>query len=91
MTKIFYGYDLVDPVDVIADITCPILFIHEEHDELISRKEMHQLFRASCNPASEFWEVSNADHSQSYKRHPVEYIEKVDKFLSAKVSDTSSD
>ena len=89
MTKIFYGYDLVNPVDVVADVACPILFIHEEHDELISWEEMHQLFRASGNPANEFWEVSDADHSQSYKRHPVEYIEKVDKFLFNKVEDTS--
>ena len=81
MTRIFYGYDLKNPEDVIADVACPILFIHEEHDELISQEEMLQLFRTYGNQASEFWEVSDADHSQSYKRHPVEYIEKVDAFF----------
>jgi pimeloyl-ACP methyl ester carboxylesterase len=89
MTKIFYGYDPVNPVDVVADVACPILFIHEERDELISWEEMHQLFRVSDNPVNEFWEVGCADHSQSYKRHPVEYIEKVDKFLT-EVEYTSS-
>jgi pimeloyl-ACP methyl ester carboxylesterase len=89
MTNIIYGYDLVNPVDVVADVACPILFIHEEHDELISWEEMHQLFRVSGNPANELWGVSNAKHSQSYKIHPAEYIEKVDKFLFTRVKDTS--
>lgn len=81
MTKILYGYDLIDPVEVVADVDCPILFIHEEHDELISHEEMLQLFMASSNPAKEFWEVSGAAHSQSYKTYPTEYIDKVSNFL----------
>ena len=90
MTNIIYGYDLVNPVDVVADVTCPILFIHEEHDELISWEEMHRLFRVSGNPANELWEVSDAEHSQSYKTHPAAYIEKVDNFLSTtRVDDIS--
>lgn len=82
MTKIIYSYDLVNPIDVIADVSCPILFIHEEHDELISWDEMRQLYMVSTNPANEFWEVSDAEHSQSYKTHPIEYIQRVDNFLS---------
>ncbi|MFC1950191.1 alpha/beta hydrolase [Chloroflexota bacterium] len=88
-TNIIYDYELVNPIDIIADVTCPIFFIHEEHDELISWEEMHQLFITSSNPANEFWEVNNAEHSQSYKTHPAEYIEKVDNFISTKVEGTS--
>jgi len=81
MANMIYSYDLVNPVDVIADITCPVLFIHEEHDELISWEEIHQLFEASGNPANELWEVRCAKHSQAYKTHPSEYVEKIDAFL----------
>ena len=88
MTDIIYGYELVDVVDVVADVACPILFIHEEYDELVSWEEMYQLFRLSVNPASDFWEVSGAGHSHSYKTHPAEYVEKVDSFLSSIVKDT---
>ena len=83
MADIIYDYELVDARDVIANVSCPILFIHEEYDELISRQEMEQLFRLSVNPANDFWEVAGAEHSQSYKTHPAEYIERVDGFLSA--------
>lgn len=89
MARLIYDYDLVNPIDVIADVSCPVLFIHEEYDELISREEMHQLFMISTNPANEFWEVSDAEHSQSYKTHPAEYIERVDNFLSTKAEDAS--
>lgn len=85
MAKIIYGYELVNPVDVVADVACPIFFIHEEYDNLISLEETHQLFRASDNPADEFWEVSAAEHSQAYKTHPSEYVERVDSFLATRV------
>jgi pimeloyl-ACP methyl ester carboxylesterase len=82
MSGAIYGYHPVDPVDVIADVTCPVFFIHEEYDEFISLQEMQRLFLVSGNPADRFWEVSGAQHSQSYKTQPVEYIKKVDAFLS---------
>lgn len=81
MTKIVYGYELVNPIDVVADVACPILFIHEEHDDLISLEETYQLFKASDNPANELWEVSAAEHSQAYKTYPSEYVERLDNFF----------
>lgn len=89
MMDIIYGYELVDAVDVVADVACPIFFIHEEYDELVSWEEMYQLFRLSSHPASDFWEVGGAEHSLSYKTYPADYIEKVDGFLSAVAKDTS--
>jgi dienelactone hydrolase len=47
--KTFYGYEPVDPIDVVPDVTCPILFIHEENDNLITWKETYQLFMALNN------------------------------------------
>jgi pimeloyl-ACP methyl ester carboxylesterase len=82
MSRIFYDFELVNAQDVVADISCPIFFIHEENDELISLEEMQRLFELATNPANQFWEVSDAEHSQSYKTHPAEYIERVDGFFS---------
>jgi pimeloyl-ACP methyl ester carboxylesterase len=77
MCRLFYNFDLVNAEDVIADISCPIFFIHEEDDELISLAEMQLLFDLATNPANQFWEVPDAEHSQSYKTHPEEYIDRV--------------
>jgi len=83
-THWMYGFNVVNPIDVVFKINCPILFIHEENDEFITLDEVQRLFLASTNPANRIWEVSSANHSQGYKVHPQEYIEKVDTFLSIK-------
>ncbi|MDD5338007.1 MAG: alpha/beta hydrolase [Dehalococcoidales bacterium] len=82
-TRIIYHYDMVNCIDVVPLIKCPVLFIHEENDEFITLDEVEALFKASTNPASRIWEVPDAEHSQSYKTHPLEYIEKVDYFLTS--------
>ena len=83
MTRIIYDYDMVNPIDVVDKVACPIFFIHEELDESIKWEEANKLFRASGNPANEIWQISNTEHSQGYRTHPLEYIEKVDTFLVA--------
>ena len=90
MTSIIYDYDMVNPIDVVDKVACPILFVHEELDESIKWEEVNKLFSASSNPASEIWQISNTEHSQGYRTHPLEYIEKVDTFLSANSRATSS-
>lgn len=81
MARMTYGYKMVNPIDVMPYITCPILFIHEESDNLISLKETYELFKAANNPSSELWEVRCAEHSQAYKTHPSEYVEKLHSFF----------
>ncbi len=81
MSEAIYHYKSIDPKDIIGDIACPILFIHEENDEYISRGEMEGLYRAAREPDSEFWEVNDCLHSQAYKTYPLEFIAKVDGFL----------
>ncbi len=76
-----YGYKMVNPIDVVAEVTCPILFIHEEYDDLITLEANNQLLRASENPASTLWEVSGARHSEAYKTHPSEYVKRVTDFF----------
>ena len=81
MSSLVYGYDLVNPVDVVDDIKCPILFIHEEHDPFVTLEETYELYRASDNPRDEIWQVMGAEHSHGYIVGQGEYIEKVTEFL----------
>jgi pimeloyl-ACP methyl ester carboxylesterase len=84
MTRLIYGYEMVNPIDVIAAVECPILFIHEEYDVYIMRDEVKRLYEASTNPANEFWEADGTLHSQAFREHPAEFIEEIDGFLSAR-------
>jgi dipeptidyl aminopeptidase/acylaminoacyl peptidase len=81
MAGVVYDYELINPIDVVSDVNCPILFIHEEHDEYTTSEETLKLYRASNNAENEIWEVSDSEHTQAYFNHPVEYIEKVTGFL----------
>jgi hypothetical protein len=85
MVKTCYGSVPVDPIKIIPDIKCPILYIHEENDNLNSSAETNQLLQASKNPADKLWEISGALHSEGYVTHPTEYIDKVDSFLKAQL------
>ncbi len=84
MTRLIYGYKMVNPIDIIGDIACPIFFIHEENDIYIYQGEMERLYAAATNPANEFWEVPGTLHSQAFREHPEEFINRVDGFLSAR-------
>lgn len=83
--KTFYGSLPIDPINIMPQIKCPILFIHEENDNLNSSAETYQLLQASKNPADAIWEVSGALHSEGYKTYPTQYIDKVDSFLKAQL------
>jgi pimeloyl-ACP methyl ester carboxylesterase len=83
LTKLFYHYHEVDPIDVIANVNCPIFFIHEEKDNFVSRAEMSRLFSVSKNPANQIWEIANALHSQGYKEDPLQYIDHLDGFFTS--------
>ena len=89
MTKIFYGYELINPIDVVGEINCPVLFIHEENDEFIKEDEIKRLFEASTNPASEMWEISNVEHSRAFQEYPEEYVTRIDCFIKKNAKDYS--
>jgi pimeloyl-ACP methyl ester carboxylesterase len=91
MTRLIYGYEMINPVDVVADISCPVFFIHEEYDEFITLEETRQLLEASGNPANRLWEVPGVEHSQPYRTFPVEYVGRVDGFIRGELSGVSAD
>ena len=80
-THVLYGFNVVNPIDVIHDVECPILFIHEEFDEFTTSEETQRLLRAADNPADEVWEALGAQHSQGFRAHPTEYVNRVDEFI----------
>lgn len=81
MASIFYDYEKVDPVDIVADLNRPILFIHGEADELIPVSDAYQLYGASGNPLDQLWVVFGATHCQAYNTDPIGYIDEVISFL----------
>ena len=80
-SSVIYGFHRIDPIDVIPDIRCPVFFIHEENDEFTTMEETRQMFGVSVNPANEIWEALASTHSQGFRNHPQEYIDRVDAFL----------
>ena len=81
MVKIIYGYKRVDPMDIVADISCPILFIHGEMDGTIPVNSAYELCEASNNAKDELLIVPGATHCFAYRTDPIGYIDSVTSFL----------
>jgi fermentation-respiration switch protein FrsA (DUF1100 family) len=81
MSRIMYGYRKVNPIDRIADVACPILFIQGEKDDLVPVEDAYKLFAASGKPSDEIWIVPDAEHTETYCIDPIGYIERVASFL----------
>ncbi|HEY32039.1 MAG TPA: alpha/beta fold hydrolase [Dehalococcoidia bacterium] len=79
--RILHGYKKVDPVGRVADITCPILFIQGDADDLVPISEAYELHKASGNALDDLWIVPNTGHTQAYHTNPALYIERVTGFL----------
>lgn len=79
--KTVYGYKAVDPADKVADVTCPILFIHGQADRGIPVEDAYKLLTASGNPLDKLWVVPGTKHCQAYKTDPGEYVDMVAGFF----------
>ncbi len=78
---IIYKYEPVNPLGVVSEVDCPVLFIHEQYDELIPVQDNQQLYIAATNPESEMWDIGGARHSEGYRATPAAYVERVSAFL----------
>jgi fermentation-respiration switch protein FrsA (DUF1100 family) len=81
VSMVLYGYRKVNPVDRVSAVTCPILFIQGDQDDLIPVNDSHRLKEASGNPADEVWVVPDAGHTLSYLTEPTVYMERVTAFF----------
>jgi dipeptidyl aminopeptidase/acylaminoacyl peptidase len=88
--KVFYGYEAVNPIDVVGKVRCSMFFVHEENDELVPPQETVALFNASGNPSNSYWQILDSLHSRGYKTHPTEYVARVDAFFRALMTTTST-
>ena len=48
--RLIYGYQEVDPLAVVSRVSCPILFIHEQYDDLVSARDETQTPRRRQQP-----------------------------------------
>lgn len=81
MAHLVYDYQLVNPIDVVDDINCPIFFIHEEYDAFTTTEETYEMYLAAGNNQNKIWVIKGAEHSHGFISEPVEYIERVTAFL----------
>jgi uncharacterized protein len=84
--EVFYGYKEINPIDVVSKIQCPIFFIHEQDDDLVSSADDVALDKASGNPADVLWEVDATPHVETYRNYPSEYVTKVSEFFNSALS-----
>jgi len=78
---VMYGFRTVEPIHEVNKIHCPVFFIHEEKDDLVTWKETKQLYAAAQNPVKEIWQVPGALHSQAYRDYPDIFVDRIDNFL----------
>jgi pimeloyl-ACP methyl ester carboxylesterase len=81
MSRILYGYRKVNPIDRVAVVSCPILFIQGKKDDLVPVEDAYELLTASGKPSDEIWIVPDAQHTETYCIDPIGYIERVASFL----------
>ncbi len=80
ITKRAYGVDIneVNPVDAVNKIAPrPIYFIHGEFDNIVPVENALRLYHSTDNPNNRLWVVPEANHVESYRTRPDEYIRKV--------------
>ncbi len=85
MGRLFFGLDRESAIDKVPYINCPMFFINGSEDTSVPPYDAYSLLNASNNPADYIWIADGAAHSQSYMTYPEEYVEKIDKFISARV------
>ena len=78
--RMLYGYKKIDPVHSVANISCPILFIQGDNDDLVPISDAYKLHKASDNALDDLWIVPNASHTQAYHTNPATYIDRVTSF-----------
>lgn len=88
--KVFYHYREVNPIDVVGQVQCPIFFIHEELDDLVSTSDDFALTGASTNRENILWQVDGTKHSEAYRTHPVEYVRKISEFFNVALTTTET-
>jgi pimeloyl-ACP methyl ester carboxylesterase len=83
--KYLYKFRLINPIEVISDVRCPVLFIHEEYDDLVTLEDTYLLLEKAGNSDNELWQIKGAKHSEGYTIDPTAFLNKIDTFLSSRL------
>jgi uncharacterized protein len=81
--RVFYGYNEINPIDLVSKIQCPIFFVHEDGDDLVSTADDVALAKASGKPTNILWQVDETLHVEAFQNYPEEYIMKVSEFFNS--------
>ena len=76
------------PIDVIGNVSEPLLLIAGTDDHYTRLTESRALFARAASP-KDLWEVSGAGHEDMHEYAPVEYERRVGDFLVAHLRDTN--
>lgn len=76
-----FGMPHYDTVDIVGEISVPILVVVGDRDRIIPVEAARQILTASGNPADDIVVIPGAAHSCTYRTDPEGYIEKVVSFL----------
>jgi len=70
----------LNSIDKISKIRVPLLVIHGTRDEIVPIRLGRKLF-AAANEPKEFYEITSADHNDTFIAGGTEYFERVRKFV----------
>ena len=87
-SKLFLGWSFRDcsPIDAVAASSTPTLFIHGEADPVVPFWMMEALYE-KCSAEKKKLALPDTGHDEACEKHPEEYWEAVDSFVSAYVTE----
>jgi fermentation-respiration switch protein FrsA (DUF1100 family) len=75
-----YSISTVSPIEAVATIKSPVLFIHSVNDDFVLPEMSREMYEVKPEPkAIKFFEVGA--HAQSFNQNPAEYEKTVAEFL----------
>ncbi|WP_218110202.1 alpha/beta hydrolase [Oligoflexus tunisiensis] len=69
------------PMDSVAELGIPLLFIHGDQDEVVPYAEGEKLFARATSPDKEFWTIPQGGHTEAFLREDSPYRTKLLQFL----------
>ncbi len=87
--KYGWGFTEASPLKQVAKSKLPMLFIHGDKDDFVPFSMLQPLYEAKTQPRDsmgrvekEIWVVPGTEHAKAYHDHPVEYTQRVKRFVS---------
>ena len=79
-----FNLEAVNPVELAAQITCPVTLVHGTKDQMISVLHSEQIYEALAGE-KQIWLVEGARHARSVRHARLEYSRRLTKFFTDKL------